>query len=133
MKAALLVIAVTVAALAFVGAVVGPGGDSTILVPPPEAVAESFMHQVQAGRYERAVQYLDPSSGVSEATIRISAEALTRSRGDIELLEGEQSQITGDKATAIVKLTMRGGAVVRPSFSLVRRSGEWRIIDWTQP
>ena len=133
MRRAALVAILSLFALAVVGVAVGPGHDSTILVPPPDAVAESFMHQVQARRYDRAMQYVDPSSGISVETIRISARALDARTGGIQLLEGQDPRIAGDTATAVVWLKTARGGELRPSFSLVRRSAQWRITEWSQP
>lgn len=128
MKALFLVLGVTAAGLGISAVAVGPGGDSTILVPPPEMVAESLLLQVQARRYDRAVQYTGESSGISETAVRAWAEDL----GRIEHVEGEGAEIVGNRATAIVTVRTERGEI-RPSFSLERRAGEWRITNRTQP
>ena len=55
----------TLVALAFVAAIVMEGRDTTVLVPPPDAVAEEFARHIAAKRYDRAIQDVDERSGIT--------------------------------------------------------------------
>ena len=56
--------------LAVAGAAVFGGRDTTIFVPPPESLTEQFVRQVATRRCGRAMEYVEPSSGVSLTTVR---------------------------------------------------------------
>jgi hypothetical protein len=123
----------TVLALAAVaGAVIG-GGDSTVLVSPPEAVAESFVRDLIVRRYELAMEYVDEASGVSLTTVRRGGDLLARQLGPVMAndAQGERSTIAGSTASAVV-LVRAPRAVKQMSVRLVRvPGGTWRVAGWT--
>jgi hypothetical protein len=78
MRDLLKVLGVTLVALGVLVAVVVFGGDTTVTVPPPEAVAEEFARQVATRRYDRALAYVDRHAGITLTTVRLAGEALHR-------------------------------------------------------
>lgn len=131
MRAPLWIAAAVALTLAFVAAVVLIGGDSTILVSPPEAVAESFSRQIATQRWELAAQYVGDDSLLTLDQIEARGRALLERVGDIDQVEGEHGAIDGEHATAAVVLTTRDRGRIRETFSLVRRAGVWKIVEWT--
>lgn len=130
MKEVVSLIATAAGALAMVAAVVFAGGDTTILVSPPEAVAEEFTRKLAGGRYEPALEHLARREPVMVPVLRTSGRNLRTTAGAVDQVEGESSAIAGDTATAVVKIDTRDVGQVRWTFSLVRRNGEWKIEDW---
>ena len=59
--------------------------DRTMFVPPPEAVAESFMRQLATGRYARALPYLsdDLAARTTPDTLRALTDRLQNRTGKI--------------------------------------------------
>jgi hypothetical protein len=104
------------------------GGDTAILVPPPEAVAEGFVRQVVAGRYEGATALLS-----AEAAAEVDHDRLERLRRNLEADTGVVVGVTArpdrvdpDHARATALVHGRDGLVpVWLSMSL--QKGLWRI------
>jgi hypothetical protein len=106
------------------------GGDSTIAVPPPESVGEQFARQIAAGRYDRALQYVDERSGITLTTVRRAANALDSTAGNVHQVEGEPGRIEGERATASAVLMTERAGRVKYHYRLVRNSGVWKIVEW---
>lgn len=117
-------------ALAVVAGVVIAGHDTTMFVPPPEAVAEEFTRKLATGRYDVALAELETNDRASIPAVRISSESLRAEAGAINQVEGESSTITGDTAIATVKIDTQDAGELRWNFQLVRRHGEWKISEW---
>jgi hypothetical protein len=132
MKEILLLGVVIALALVIVGVSVFAGHDTSLFVSPPEAVCEDFARKVVTGRYDRAIKHVDPSAGISLATIRSRAESLRARAGPIDQVEGEAATMADDAASAGALLTTEQAGSIRWTFSLVRRSGEWRIVGWQE-
>lgn len=130
MRAMWLVIVVTLASLGFTSAVVVWGRDSTVLVPPPEAVAEQFARHLAARRYDRALQYVDEASKVSPATVRARGDELHERAGAIDFVEGRPGEIEGEHASAMAILRTEEAGAVTETFTLARRNGVWKIVEW---
>jgi hypothetical protein len=121
------VLAIVVCALAVCGWAVW-GGDTAILVPPPEAVAEGFVRQVVAGRYEGARALLS-----AEAAAEVDRDRLEQLRRNLEAGAGVVVGVTArpdgvdqDHARATALVDGRDGLVpVWLSMSLHR--GLWKI------
>lgn len=64
------------------GSIVGLG-DRETLVSPPEAIAEDFVRAMATGRYDVAMRYVDPRSGISREQIRGWSDALRAEAGGI--------------------------------------------------
>jgi hypothetical protein len=121
------------AALGAISAVL-TAGDRSLFVPPPESVAESFVRQLAAGRYDRALPLL--SRNAADATdvrgLQVLAEDLERSAGGaIEQIEGEPLNMKRDLAQAAARLQGRAGAQTTITFALVREKGLWKIDGWS--
>jgi hypothetical protein len=124
------IVATFAVALLFVGVVVLAGHDTTVLVSPPEAVAEEFTRKLAGGRYEVALQHLEEGGEAALPAVRQSAESLRARARAVNQVEGESSAITGDEATATVAITTSAAGELRWQFALVRRAGEWKIREW---
>ena len=122
----------TALASGVIAAVVLIGHDTRALVSPPEAVAESFVSDLVARRYDLAMGYVDQTSGVSVTTVRLGGDALRRETGDAAPndVEGDQAVIDGDRGTAIVTIHSPRRTVV--VLVEMRRAGDgvWRVAGW---
>jgi hypothetical protein len=123
------VVSATVLMLGVVAAVVIGGQDSTYFVPPPEAVAESFTREIAARRYDRAMQFVEPASGITEINARLGGEALHARAGAIDNVledpgcnpgQGNHRERGAEKAGR-----------VRYFFCLARSSHTWKIVEWS--
>jgi hypothetical protein len=132
MRRAAAVAGATALASGVIAAVVLLGRDTTALVSPPEAVAESFVSDLVARRYDLAMRYVDRTSGVSVTTVRLGADALRREAGDAAPndVDGDQAVIDGDRATAIVTIRSPGRTVVLLVEMRRAADGVWRVTGW---
>jgi hypothetical protein len=126
------VVGATLVTLAIVAGVVIGGHDATYFVPPPESVAESFTRHVASRRYDRAVRFIDRSSGISESEVRQRGERLHAEAGGIDQVEGEPGAINGASATASALIVTERAGRVRFRFRLVRTRYIWLIAEWTE-
>jgi hypothetical protein len=126
------VLTTTALAFAVVAVAVTYGRDTTIFVPPPEAVAEQFTRDVSAKRYDRALKYVASDSGITYVNVRLGGEELQRHAGAVASVEGEPGSIDGDRATgSAVLITERAGRM-RYKFRFARRQGVWKIAEWSE-
>ena len=128
MKAVGTALVVMIVALVLAAAAVFAGHDRSLLVPPPDAVTESFTHQLATRRYELALKMASSNTGRTETTSSLRGRfvSLLQPAGEINRVDAEVRWIAGDRAatTAIV----RGDAgQIRIEFGLVRERGLWRI------
>lgn len=103
-------------------------GDRSVLVPPPEAVAEGFVRQLETGRYSRAIPYLaaDLASRTTPDTLRILYESLQARAGRIHEIRGDRERVGEDRAVALALLrTETGPDTLR--FPMRREHGVWSI------
>jgi hypothetical protein len=127
-------IAILIAVLAALGLAVA-AGDRKMFVPPPESVAESFVRQLMAGRYDRALPLLSRHAVVSAdiAKLETLAAELTRSvGGSVTQVEADLLEMKANIAEAIVTLFGRSHAKTTITFALVRERGLWKIDGWTR-
>jgi hypothetical protein len=125
------VVAATLVVLAAVAGVVIGGQDSTYFVPPPQAVVENFTRDIAARRYDRAVKFVDPTSGITEINVRLGGDELHARAGAIDQVEGEPGVIAGDRATASAVLITENAGRIRYFFRLARSSNTWKIVEWS--
>jgi hypothetical protein len=125
------VVVATLVVLAAVAGVVIGGQDSTYFVPPPQAVVENFTRDIAARRYDRAVKFVDPMSGITEINVRLGGAELHARAGAIEQVEGEPGVIAGDRATASAVLITENAGRMRYFFRLARSSNTWKIVEWS--
>lgn len=129
MKAIWGVLLVCAATLALLAGVVFGLGDSSVFVPPPEAVVEGFMRELATKRYERALPYLtEDLAARTDADALKSLTARLKSRtGDILDVRGEPGWIDGDRAEASVTLKTKHAGQPALRFTLTRQEGAWSI------
>ena len=125
------VIVTTLGVLAVVASVVIGGQDSTYFVPPPEAVVENFTRDIVARRYDRAVKFVEPTSGITEINARLGGEELHARAGAVDQVEGEPGMIAGNRATASAVLITEKAGRLRYFFRLARSSNTWKIVEWS--
>jgi hypothetical protein len=130
MKELLLLVGAVTIALAIAGAAVLGGHDTTVFVPPPDAVAEDFARRLATGRYDRAVRDLHDQSDASARAVRAAGEELRRRAGSISQVEGERGVTGGTRATASALVETEQAGTIEVRVSLVREHGEWRITDY---
>jgi hypothetical protein len=123
--------AVALLALGVTATAIGPGRDTNILVPPPEAVAEEFARQIATRRYDRAMDQVAPDSGISLTSVRLGGDELHARHGHIDQVEGEAGTIAGEAASAAAIFRTERSGEVRHDFTFVRRHGLWKIREWT--
>jgi hypothetical protein len=106
-------------------------GDRTMFVPPPEAVAESFMRQLTTGRYARALPYLsdDLAARTTPDTLRALTDRLQNRTGKILNVRGDPVSISGDQAEANATLKTKAAGEPAFNFKLTRQEGVWKISD----
>ena len=123
------VAAVMALAILLIAGVVFGLGDSTILVPPPESVAEGFVRELVTRRYERALPYLSEElrAQVSAEDLRKYTEPFKNRSGKILNVRGEPGRMAGDRAEAYAIVEAKSGGVMRFAFELTRQKGVWAI------
>jgi hypothetical protein len=124
-KSIALVLAVILAGFAaFTGALLA--GDASVLVPPPEAVAEQLMRALQTHRYSQAEQYLAEPLARKTSTARLAElqRGLEEKHGRVENVTGERAG-----AGAIVEVDLTGGRSIEVPFAMTQEDREWRVAD----
>ena len=126
MKTVALDLALILGCLGLIALAVFGLGDTSVLVPPPEAAAESFLHQLATHRYARALPLLEAGTRkrVDASVLRRATEQLEGGSGRLDPVHGEAGAVVGSQATAAVR-TSRGKVHVR----LIRQHGLWRVKD----
>jgi hypothetical protein len=129
LKALVYVPLVVAAALALVAAAVFGLGDRRTLVPPPEAVVENFVRELETGRYERATGYLNTEleSSVTPEQLRAWTARLRGRTGEIIDVRGEPGWLAGERAEAYARLKTERAGEPALRFTLSREGGVWKI------
>jgi hypothetical protein len=119
------------AALALIAGIVFGLGDATTFVPPPEAVVQGFMRELETKRYERAMFYLSEErrTKVHPETLKELTEHLKQNTGKIMEVRGEKGWIRGDRAEASAGLKTELLGRHSLKFALSRKDGVWLISD----
>ncbi len=134
MKALFAVFGVVVGSLAIVGVAVLGGYDRGLLVPTPEAVVESFTHQITTRRYGLALNMLAAHNEPSETahTLETRFAPLFTATGAINRVDAEPLWIDRDRSAA--RAVVRGDkGNVTLEFALVREYGLWKIESLPVP
>jgi hypothetical protein len=120
---------VVAAALLLAAGAVHGWGDRATLVPPPEAAVEEFAKKLVGKRYRPAYSHLSEelARSVPADSLRLLTEALERSLGSIEKVQGEPVHRSGEAAEASAKLTTTRGDTASLRFPLLREQGVWKI------
>jgi hypothetical protein len=127
-------IAILVAILAALALAVA-AGDRATFVPPPESVAENFVRQLMAGRYDRARPLLSRHAAVTADIAKLETLALELERsvgGSVTRIDAEPLEMKANIAEATVIVHGRSGAKTTITFALVREKGLWKIDGWTR-
>jgi hypothetical protein len=117
------------AALALIAGIVFGLGDRTVFVPPPEAIVESFVRELETNRYERAMSYLsrERREKVNPETLKELTGLLRQRTGEITDVRGEKGWIQGDRAEARARLKTELLGCPSLKFALSREEGLWSI------
>jgi hypothetical protein len=121
------------AALALVAAAVFGLGDARTLVPPPEAVVENFVRELETERYEQATNYLsgELQSGVKPEQLRAWTSQLLGRTGDVLDVRGEPGWLAGERAEAYARLKTERAGEPALRFTLSREEGVWKVNGLT--
>lgn len=130
MKPLILVAAIAAAALGGIGAAVFGAGDRSVLVPPPEAVAEGFTRELVEHRYDLALRYLsrDLRRRTSAATLGDRFDPVWQRLGKHNQVDAELQWMQGSTSAARAFVAAQAGHGVL-QFRLVREHGLWRIAE----
>lgn len=134
MRDVLPTLGIAAAALALIAIVVFGGGDRQVLVPPPDAVAESFTREVVEGRYQLASKYLsrDLRKRVSAADLRRRFRPVRAQLGPPHTVAATLDWLGNEEAMARAMVdTSRGSAVL--SLSFTREQGLWVLREVPDP
>lgn len=124
----LLVIAV---ALGVIAVSVFGGHDTSVLVAPPDAVAETFVRELGMARYELARNYLarNVKEHVSAEEMRANFEPLRQGTGKPDQVVTSISSRTAERARALATLEGRT-ATAAMYVDLIREAGVWKVAAW---
>jgi hypothetical protein len=122
-------IATIAAGLLIVVGAVGLLRDTGLFTSPPEAVAEGFVRQLVAGRYDRAMTYLDESmrKELDHDDLKTFAVFIMMRSGEVVDVKGERAWVKGSTAEAHAKLMTTVSGAWDLNLRMVRRSGTWTI------
>jgi hypothetical protein len=117
------------AGLSIVVGSIGLLRDAGLFVAPPEAVAEGFVRQLVAGRYERAMSYLDRSmhDELSPEDLKHFAIFIMMSGGEVLDVRAERAWVKGSTAEAHAHLVTAISGDWALSLKMVRTGGSWVI------
>jgi hypothetical protein len=101
-------------------------GDRQLFVSPPEAVAESFVRHLAAGRYDRARGLLLDERSTTVEALRKLADSLDRRVVGIHAVEGMSGTLDTTTATATVRIRGRRAEIAMP-LSLAWSDGRWKV------
>ena len=125
----LLSLAVTLSTLAVLWGTTNLAGDRSVLVSPPHARAQNFMHALAVGRAELAVHDLAPPlrKQVSAVSLQERFDAFVRPIGPVTHVEA--AMITYDDRVATVKAELEGDKGRTPPFEMrfAWMHGEWIV------
>ena len=127
MRAISAILAVTLTFVGIAAVAVFVLGDTGVLVPPPETVAEELLHALQMKRYAQARPHLS-----DRLRPQVSAEDLRRLWTSIESRTGRVETVTAERGRTAGEAygilgTRDGSFPVRLRFTLER--GEWRLDE----
>lgn len=133
MKALAYVPLAVAAALALVAAAVFGLGDTRTLVPPPEAVVENFVRELETERYDRATSYLsrELQQGVGSGQLREWTTKLMERTGEVLDVRGEPGWQTAVNAEAYARLKTEREGEPALRFTLTREEGVWKVNGLT--
>ena len=128
MKDVFLLLGVIAVALAITAAAVFGLGDRETLVPPPEAVAESFTREIAERRYDLALEFLSDERRKDHdaSTLRAQYEPILQRVGVMNQVSAETDWMDLHTASATSTVNAKLGSVTL-QLGFVRERGLWRI------
>ena len=118
--------------LALMAFVVEGGRDTSVFVPPPDAVAEGFLRAMAAGRSEQAFHLVDPDAGVAMDSVTTFSHSLRARAGRVGTVEAESRSIGTTTSEAAAVLETEKAGRIRVVVSFARRRGLWRVVHWQE-
>ena len=117
--------------LAVVAMAVFAGGDRSVFVAPPDAVAESFVRELGMTRYELARHFLasDVEKQTAVSELRAAFEPLRRHTGRPDQVETQIAMMSDDRARVLATLQGRQ-ATASMYVDLRREQGQWKVAKW---
>jgi len=117
--------------MAVVATAVFAGRDTSVFVPPPDAVAEAFVRELGMARYELARRFLtnDLEQQMSADDLRGGFEQLRQHTGKPDQVVTTPSMMTDDTARVLARLEGRQSTATM-YVDLRREHGEWKVINW---
>ena len=122
---------VIAAALAIVAMSVFAMHDTSVLVPPPDAVAETFVRELGMSRYVLARHYLarDVKEHTSVEEMRSSFERVREATGRPDQVVTAPSSTDDDHARVLARLEGRRSTAAM-YVDLIREHGMWKVAAW---
>lgn len=120
---------VTVAAALLIGATalaVEQFGDRALFVPPPDAVAEAFVREVMAKRWETARIYLANPESTSDRQLEALEKSWEERAGNPTKIEAVTIAQNDSEALANVRMQSARGSEAVPIA--LRFEDEWKIV-----
>jgi hypothetical protein len=128
MRGVAAILAVMAVSLAVIAGAVFAGHDRSLLVSPPEVVAENFTRQITTGRFELALNLLSSGARATESagSLKRRFAPLLRPAGAVNHVDAERLSLDAEQAGA--RATVRGdNGQAGLDYGLVRERGLWKI------
>ena len=117
-------------ALMMVATMVFGFGDAATVVPSPELVAEGFVRQLAAGRFEQTRQFLSTSArnGYDRDRLHDWFDRLEKRVGGVLEISAQHGELSNDTAKATVHVQGRSRESTL-QIPLRRENGVWVVLD----
>lgn len=105
---------------------------ASLIIPPPEGVAEQVVTALGAHRYEGAMNQLsdDLQQQVGEEDLQAFVEAVEESpREGIQDAHGQDAQESGNQATASVEVKFGNNETQTIDLPLAKENGLWKVTS----
>lgn len=134
MRDALPLLTIAAVALGIAALATFVAGDRQTLVPPPDAVAESFARALVEERYELAVKYLSRAlrTEAGPETLRERYAIVRSTLGPPNGVHAQLDAIGTGEAAARATIESGGGSAVL-SLRFVREHGLWSVRELPAP
>jgi hypothetical protein len=131
MKAIGSILVVMAVALVVIALSVFAGHDTSVLVAPADAVAETFVRELGMARYGLARNYLarNVKEQVSAEQMRADVEPLRQGTGKPDQVVTSLSSRTDERARVLATIEGRTGNAAL-YVDLIREAGVWKVAAW---
>jgi hypothetical protein len=128
-KSILLIVAAIAAGLTLTGISTG-SGDRQTLVPPPEAVAESFARELSERRYELAARYLSDGlrRSMGHEGLRAWFDPVRQRLGETNQVSADREWMDEESAAARAAIDSEHGTAVL-HVRMTRERSLWKIAE----